>query len=178
MITVSFIHKSSLFFLNLSISRMDLVNNESWQVAFKSAESKEAVLFVSSQRRQVEILFSLGLNVESFLQKHATRKSSILKRNLCLMYLGKLGRIFKCLFFFSLCEAALWQLIWWGHSGGCKDNLQLKTASEQLCPLEEEILLYNTRTSSTVLWPFHFYFSKHEETRGKGPLGSSSPILC
>lgn len=42
----------------------------------------------------------------------------ILKRNLWLVYLGKLGRSLKCLFF--LRETALWQVTWQGHSGWCE----------------------------------------------------------
>ena len=74
MISVSFSHKSGLIFLSLSVPHMELGNsNESWQVGFKSAESKAAMFFASGQRRQAEQLFTLGLSVESFLQMHATR---------------------------------------------------------------------------------------------------------
>lgn len=95
MLSVSFSHKSSFFFPHVVLEN----SNESWQVAFKSAESKTATFFTSSKGRQAEQRFTLCLSMEVFLQKYAIKHSWILKKNLWLRYLGTWADFPKCVFF-------------------------------------------------------------------------------
>lgn len=73
MISVSFSHKSGLIFFSLFVSHMGMENsNESWEVSFKSAESKAATSFASRWRKKEEWWFTLGLRILDFKQKFRT----------------------------------------------------------------------------------------------------------
>lgn len=118
MVSVSFSHKSGLIFLSLRSPYGAGKCNENWQVSFKSAECKAAILFASSRRRQTEQLFSLGLNVESFLQMHATRLLDF-KQKFMAYVTWEVGEMSQASFFI-LNETALWQVTRQGHSGWCE----------------------------------------------------------
>lgn len=93
--------------------------------------------------------------------------SWILNRNLWLMYLGKLGRSLKCLFFFFLGETALWQVTRQGHSGWCETGGT--TAQDCIRGAESlgggDLSSGRRASSSTTLWPLQLHVSTQKASR-------------
>lgn len=99
------------------------------------------MFFASRWRRQAEQRFTLCLSVKSFLQIHSTKRSWITNRNLWLIYLGKLGRPLRCLFF----SPSLRQHYDRQHDKGTVGDMKqeeppLKTASEEPLGGEDAVI--------------------------------------